>query len=176
MASSEFHTALLGLRLLLDAATETNVVLKPDGTALTKAGPAPYPTTGNILDDPELLWTEDCWDDDDTADAEQRVTMQGAPLPEFWRSKYTAKASAYWHGFYKRNADHFYKDRHYLHIVYKELLNGPSAGATDGYFHLLEVGHTSLSQSLTFLTVCGKFYNHPNLGNPRYRTGGLRGG
>lgn len=141
MASSEFHTALFGLRSLLSnvAVTETaDVTAALPGTALTSEGPAPY--QGNILDDPELLWTDDVWRDEDTTDAEERVMAQGAPLPAFWRGKYTAKAAAHWHSFYKRNADHFYKDRHYLHLVYPELLNGPSAESNDGYFHLLEVG------------------------------------
>lgn len=31
------------------------------------------------------------------------------------------KAGKFWHKFYKRNSDHFYKDRHYLHIVFPEL-------------------------------------------------------
>jgi hypothetical protein len=46
---------------------------------------------------------------------------QGAPVKEFWRAKYISDTSKYWHEFYKRNSDHFYKDRHYLHIVFPEL-------------------------------------------------------
>jgi len=40
------------------------------------------------------------------------------------------------HEFYKRNVDHFYKDRHYLHVVFPEL-NG---SCSDGTLRLMEVG------------------------------------
>lgn len=34
------------------------------GISYTKLGPAPYPKSGNILDTPDILWTEDKWDED----------------------------------------------------------------------------------------------------------------
>lgn len=45
---------------------------------------------------------------------------------QFWIDKYENRPGLYWHEFYKRNRDHFYKDRHYLHIVFPEL-----AGTSD---------------------------------------------
>jgi hypothetical protein len=57
------------------------------------------------------------------------------------RDKYVREASKFWHTFYKRNTDNFYKDRHYLHIVFPELLNQPVIGEnSDGRLRLLEVG------------------------------------
>jgi methyltransferase-like protein 6 len=70
-----------------------------------------------------------------------RIKTQGANVTTFWRDKYVREASKYWHTFYKRNTDNFYKDRHYLHIVFPELLNQPVIGEnSDGRLRLLEVG------------------------------------
>lgn len=100
----------------LDSGSTTT---KNNGRLLSADGPAPY--QGNILDDPDLLWTDDQWDQTKFAQAQQRLIQQGPVVASFWRKKYEDKAGMYWHNFYKRNADHFYKDRHYLHIVYPEL-------------------------------------------------------
>jgi len=91
------------------------------GIALTKEGPAAYPETGNILDYPELLWSEDKWDEKRVEMSKEKLKLQGATLSEHWKSQYVNRAGAYWHKFYKRNSDNFYKDRHYLHIVFPEL-------------------------------------------------------
>jgi SAM-dependent methyltransferase len=107
------------------------------GTAFTSQGPAPY--AGDILDDPELLWTEDVWDDKRVADARSKLAQQGDTLPAYWKQQYETKAGSFWHKFYKRNADHFYKDRHYLHLVFPELLQGADTTAS-APLYLLEVG------------------------------------
>jgi SAM-dependent methyltransferase len=107
------------------------------GTAFTSQGPAPY--AGDILDDPELLWTEDVWDDKRVADARNKLAQQGGTLPAYWKQQYETKAGSFWHKFYKRNADHFYKDRHYLHLVFPELLQGADTTAS-APLYLLEVG------------------------------------
>ena len=89
----------------------------------TNNGPPPY--TGDILEEEELL----LWMDDEEiesneermADAKRRLQAQGDPLPEFWREKYIKKANTFWHAFYKRNTDKFYKDRHYLTTEFPEI-------------------------------------------------------
>jgi hypothetical protein len=61
---------------------------------------------------------------------------------------YEQRGSAYWHSFYKRNTDNFYKDRHYIHLVFPELdpshqqEGGGGGGGGEGgaAVHLLEVG------------------------------------
>ena len=92
------------------------------GEAFTNQGPAPY--GGDILEDPDLVWTEDVWDDEREEEAQSKLAEQGNSISGFWKEQYENKAGSYWHKFYKRNADHFYKDRHYLHIVFPELLQG----------------------------------------------------
>lgn len=105
------------------------------GKIFTSAGPAEY--TGNILENPELLWSEDQWNKERELKALESIEKQGKPVSDYWKNHYINKAGSYWNGFYKRNQDHFYKDRHYIHIVFPELqpnLNDPSSKT------LLEVG------------------------------------
>lgn len=110
------------------------------GRIFTSQGPPQYEGK-DILEDPQLLWLDDAeWDEERINEAQTRIRIQGANAPAFWREKYVREASKYWHIFYKRNTDHFYKDRHYLHVVFPELLNEPAADSPDGRYHLLEVG------------------------------------
>ena len=76
--------------------------------------------------------------------------MQGvSKITPYYRNRYIDNAGKYWHEFYKRNSDHFYKDRHYLHIVFPELspeyyseinLESNKFCGPDASIHLLEVG------------------------------------
>ena len=109
------------------------------GAAFTSEGPAPY--AGSILEDPDLLWTDDVWNEEREEEARAKLTEQGNSVSAFWRTQYETKAGSYWHKFYKRNTDKFYKDRHYLHIVFPELLQGAEDTSTNPtQLHLLEVG------------------------------------
>lgn len=47
--------------------------------------------------------------------------QHGPEVPPFWQEQYRNKAGMYWHKFYQRNQTNFYKDRHYLHVVFPEL-------------------------------------------------------
>lgn len=105
------------------------------GYKLTIEGPASY--DGDILEDPELLWADDEWDDERVKAAQERVREQGAPLPPYWYEQYTSKANKHWGQFYKRNGDRFYKDRHYLHAEFPEVLE---RGSDACGMRLLEVG------------------------------------
>jgi SAM-dependent methyltransferase len=98
--------------------------------AFTNLGPAAY--TGDILEDPDLLWTEDVWNEEREEEARSKLSQQGDSVSTYWKTQYESKAGSYWHKFYKRNADHFYKDRHYLHIVFPELLNGAAPVTAEG--------------------------------------------
>ena len=77
----------------------------------------------------------------------QRIEKQGKSIDPFWRNKYIQDTGRNWNEFYKRNTDKFYKDRHYLHVVFPELLSGHSMNAPDdpsdnrnNSLTLLEVG------------------------------------
>ncbi len=125
-------------------------VIHTEGMALTVQGPAPY--MGNILDTPDMVWTEDVWTAEREEEAQQRILDQGDNVSDYWRKKYETKAGVYWHEFYLRNTDKFYKDRHYLHVVFPEIVSSSWRGSsTDGYadktidhdslpLRLLEVG------------------------------------
>ena len=103
------------------------------GKKLSQEGPSQY--YGDILEDPEIVWADDDeWlprdlstvlqqdnINDRIKNALDRLKLQGDRISSYWKQKYETKASQYWHEFYKRNTDRFYKDRHYLHIVFPEL-------------------------------------------------------
>lgn len=134
-----------------DIITPTNIENTVNGKELEKGklfsseGPAPY--TGDILENSELVWADDVWTADKEAQALMRLQEQaktGKPASEHWRNKYVQEAGRYWHFFYQRNEDHFYKDRHYLHVVFPELLSQPlleaSTSTYDSQWFLLEIG------------------------------------
>jgi SAM-dependent methyltransferase len=123
------------------------------GSAFTFLGPAPYPQSGNILDNPCMVWTEDQWNEQRTMNALQRIAGQGDALSGYWKSQYISKASMYWHNFYKRNSDHFYKDRHYLHIVFPELMP-----EDDKLRHSLEVGSGVGNAILPLIEMCNNLH------------------
>jgi len=105
------------------------------GSMFSKEGPAPY--SGDILEQPDLIWTEDVWDKSKEEEAVEKIKEQGDNVSEYWKAHYENSASRYWHQFYNRNQDHFYKDRHYLHIVFPEFLIQPEDGSV---LKLFEVG------------------------------------
>lgn len=92
---------------------------------------------GDILSSlPDCVWAEDRWTEARAAEARRRVALQGRPLPPQQRVLAEVHAAARWHEFYRRNSDHFYKDRHYLHRVFPALRPSASGGGR----LLLEVG------------------------------------
>jgi methyltransferase-like protein 6 len=101
--------------------------LKETYSTFTADGPAPY--QGDILEDPNLLWTEDVWTSEKESKALETILKQGSTVSQYWKDHYVTKAGNYWHEFYKRNQDHFYKDRHYIHIVFPELAPSSSSSA-----------------------------------------------
>jgi methyltransferase-like protein 6 len=108
------------------------------GYRFSKRGPARNTGTSGVLSDPDLLWVEDAgaWEPERVLEAKKRVEGQGRCAPLFWREKYEEESGRYWHQFYKRNEDRFFKDRHYLHVVFPEL--APSSMPSPKT--LLEVG------------------------------------
>lgn len=71
----------------------------------------------------EALPVDDSWTKERREKVAGELKGQGEGASSFWRDHYTSKAPRYWHEFYKRNEDRFYKDRHYLHEEFPELLD-----------------------------------------------------
>lgn len=99
----------------------------------------------HILDDPNRLWMADEWTKEREREAKERLAEQGPNAPTFWTNKYIHEAHRYWTEFYKRNKDNFYKDRHYLHLVFPELApeaacNAETPVSSGKDMYLLEVG------------------------------------
>ena len=122
---------------LMSANSEKKFLLDDDKQtkkAFTIHGPPEY--TGNILDDPDAVWLEDQWNEERIQEADHAVKQQSIGVPTFWKQKYFLKAGSYWDTFYVRNRDNFYKDRHYLHVVFPELAPSEASHCLT----LLEVG------------------------------------
>ena len=119
-------------------------------TVFTKEGPGSFidKSEGGILSNPELLWIEDEWTEERVVEAQNLLQLQlekGTAPNKFWKEKYQSSADKYWFDFYRRNKTNFYKDRHYLHIVFPELAPADSADGgvetiTTNRIKLLEVG------------------------------------
>ena len=138
MINDEYSQGITNLlsRLLKEADVAGNPSsFKSRGISFTAQGPEEY--VGNILEHPDLLWTDDLWDKSRVEDAKRRIELQGASVTLFWKKKYEDRANIYWNSFYKRNKTNFYKDRHYLHVVFPELAPGFHS---NGKLKLLEVG------------------------------------
>ena len=58
----------------------------------------------------EALPINDYWTEERRERAAIALKAQGDGTSSFWRDHYISKASRYWHEFYKRNEDRFYKD------------------------------------------------------------------
>ena len=87
------------------------------------------------------LCRADPWDEERKAAALDMIEKQGQDLAPFWQDKYKAEAAKFWHQFYKRNTDNFYKDRHYLHLEFPELLQKQDSSiCAENRVQLLEVG------------------------------------
>ena len=90
----------------------------------------------------EAIITDDDWDEEHEHICLERLEAQGkGTVSDFWRDKYITGSEKYWNEFYKRNADNFYKDRHYLHREWPEILaNVWESEEQQEYLDFLEVG------------------------------------
>jgi methyltransferase-like protein 6 len=87
------------------------------------------------------VWQEDSASGEREAAAAAHLAAQ--PLaPPYWRARYAARAGAYWDDFYRRNSDHFFRDRHYLLRDFGRFLRGGrgGGGAHAAPLRLLELG------------------------------------
>lgn len=118
---------------------DDSIAYDDTGRKFSSQGPAAY--QGDILEDPTLLWTDDLWDEEIEQEALQVIKQQqqSGYASQYWKEKYSNDANRFWHKFYCRNQDHFYKDRHYLHIVFPELTASSSPDG-NGPLQLIEVG------------------------------------
>jgi hypothetical protein len=141
--------------------TETAVLLKNSSDAAvanTAAVACPaadkYNKTNDKNDDNDNddydpnngIWVtnhDETTDGDVCEETRQRLKAQdsGKGINDHWRMQYSTKAGSYWHKFYKRHTDKFFKNRHYLHLVFPDLLKGSTAEPCEQErVNLLEVG------------------------------------
>ncbi|KAJ0405791.1 hypothetical protein P43SY_003641 [Pythium insidiosum] len=74
-----------------------------------------------ILEDPDKIVCDDEWTEEREELAKELLSRDTSTIPEFWQDKYEKEAAKSWDKFYKKNSTNFYKDRHYLHIVFPDL-------------------------------------------------------
>ncbi|KAL4160961.1 hypothetical protein PRNP1_001519 [Phytophthora ramorum] len=104
----------------------------------------------HVLEDPQRVVCDDVWTEERERLAEEHLSQDKSTIPAFWQHKYEAEAAKSWDKFYKRNSTNFYKDRHYLHLVFKDLGHVPEGGETRT---LLEVGSGVGNAALPLLEV-----------------------
>ncbi|KDO25894.1 hypothetical protein SPRG_08835 [Saprolegnia parasitica CBS 223.65] len=111
-----------------------------------------------ILKDEDALIIDDEWTPEREALALELLNQDKKVVPAFWQEKYEREAAKSWDLFYKRNSTNFYKDRHYLHVVFPDLApkeDGTMASSEPQW--LLEVGCGVGNAALPLLEV------NPNL-------------
>ncbi|KAF1775987.1 S-adenosyl-L-methionine-dependent methyltransferase [Phytophthora cactorum] len=127
----------------------------------------------HVLEDPDRVVCDDVWTEERERLAREHLSQDKSTIPEFWQSafigngmvcmesvadcvavcgnrKYEKEAAKSWDKFYKRNSTNFYKDRHYLHLVFEDLGVVPPAGETRT---LLEVGSGVGNAALPLLEI-----------------------
>eukprot|EP00002_Diphylleia_rotans_P002953 TRINITY_DN11957_c0_g1_i1.p1 TRINITY_DN11957_c0_g1~~TRINITY_DN11957_c0_g1_i1.p1 ORF type:complete len:260 (-),score=65.31 TRINITY_DN11957_c0_g1_i1:124-903(-) len=93
-----------------------------------------------FLTEEERIWEHNAWDNygwtpELEAEAEAKLALNAEYLDEEKRNEYEGNAANYWHKFYQKHGNHFFKDRHYLHLEFEELLD-----TKQDSFNLLEMG------------------------------------
>ncbi|ETV88053.1 hypothetical protein H257_01422 [Aphanomyces astaci] len=105
-----------------------------------------------IIDDEGLLVADDEWTEEREELAKSLLDQDKKLVAPFWQSKYEKEAAKSWDLFYKRNSTNFYKDRHYLHVVFPDLAPKDSDSADEKTW-LLEVGCGVGNAALPLLEV-----------------------
>ncbi|CEG40831.1 methyltransferase domain-containing [Plasmopara halstedii] len=103
-----------------------------------------------VLEDPNCVVCDDVWTEERERLARELLSQDTSTIPEFWQNKYEKESAKSWDKFYKRNSTNFYKDRHYLHLVFKDLSVVPEGGETRT---LLEIGSGVGNAALPLLKI-----------------------
>ncbi|CAH0479133.1 unnamed protein product [Peronospora belbahrii] len=103
-----------------------------------------------VLEDPNQVVCDDIWTKERERLAQEHLNRDTSTISTFWQEKYEQEAAKSWDKFYKRNSTNFYKDRHYLHLVFEELGKIPENGDTKT---LLEVGSGVGNAALPLLEI-----------------------
>ncbi|RHY01337.1 hypothetical protein DYB36_000829 [Aphanomyces astaci] len=85
-----------------------------------------------IIDDEGMLVADDEWTEEREELAKSLLDQDKKLVAPFWQiGKYEKEAAKSWDLFYKRNSTNFYKDRHYLHVVFPDLAPKDSDSADE---------------------------------------------
>ncbi|KAI9991280.1 hypothetical protein PInf_018927 [Phytophthora infestans] len=104
----------------------------------------------SVLEDPKRVVCDDVWTEERERLAREHLSQDKSTIPQFWQNKYEEDAAKSWDKFYKRNSTNFYKDRHYLHLVFEDLGVVPQ---TEEKRTLLEVGSGVGNAALPLLEI-----------------------
>ncbi|RHY84435.1 hypothetical protein DYB37_011423 [Aphanomyces astaci] len=89
-----------------------------------------------IIDDEGMLVADDEWTEEREELAKSLLDQDKKLVAPFWQiGKYEKEAAKSWDLFYKRNSTNFYKDRHYLHVVFPDLAPKDSDSADEVHTH-----------------------------------------
>ncbi|KAK8809005.1 methyltransferase isoform a [Blastocystis sp. subtype 4] len=102
-------------------------------------------------EDLEVVYDED-YDPQREEELKQQLATKQGSLSGYWAQCFNQNAGKYWHEFYKRNGNRFFKDRHYLDIVFDELNVLEKDGKQQ--LSLLEVG---CGVGNAFFPLCEKY-------------------
>ncbi|ORX50117.1 methyltransferase [Hesseltinella vesiculosa] len=84
-------------------------------------------------------WDHVEWDEEQEQYAKSQIEKHMAsPVPEDQQQQYYDDPASYWHSFYNKNENRFFKDRHWLKLEFPELFDCAKAGA--GPKRVFEVG------------------------------------
>ncbi|TMW59498.1 hypothetical protein Poli38472_004567 [Pythium oligandrum] len=103
-----------------------------------------------VLEEEDAIYAEDTWTEERERLARELLDQDTSSIPEYWQNKYEREAAKSWDKFYKRNTTNFYKDRHYLHLVFPDLNVNESDTSKKV---LLEVGSGVGNAALPLLEV-----------------------
>ncbi|KAI8063151.1 S-adenosyl-L-methionine-dependent methyltransferase [Gongronella butleri] len=84
-------------------------------------------------------WDHVEWDEEQEEYAKSQIEKHMAsPVPEDQQEQYYADPASFWHKFYTKNENRFFKDRHWLKLEFPELFEAAKADA--GPKRVFEVG------------------------------------
>ncbi|TPX69310.1 hypothetical protein SpCBS45565_g02567 [Spizellomyces sp. 'palustris'] len=85
-------------------------------------------------------WDNVIWDEEQERSALELIAKQAEnKVPDGMRTKYEEEAPQFWDQFYAKNANRFFKDRHWLRVEFPEIFEGLPKDSSERY-NVFEIG------------------------------------